>query len=49
MADKPRKKKRNLKDAEAVEVHEDAWERFESTVRRIVPGKPKDERKNTNG
>lgn len=33
------KKKRKLKEAEAVEVHPDAWERFESTVKTIVPPK----------
>jgi hypothetical protein len=39
MADTKRKKKRNLKEAEAVEVHDDAWERFTSTIKKIVPGK----------
>ena len=33
------KKNRKLKEAEAVEVHPDAWERFESTVKTIVPPK----------
>jgi len=42
MADKP-KKKRKLKEAEAVEVYDDAWERFTSTVKEIVP--PKDGRR----
>ncbi|GBE42699.1 hypothetical protein BMS3Bbin10_00762 [bacterium BMS3Bbin10] len=34
------KKKRKLKEAASVEVHDDAWKRFESTVKDIVPGKP---------
>jgi len=51
MTEKP-KKRRKMKEAQAVETHPDAWERFESAVRQIVPpkrGKPepdKDEQNN---
>lgn len=40
MADTKGKKKRKLKDAKAVEVHPNAWDRFTKAVKRIVPGKP---------
>ena len=36
---KPKAKQVKRKEAESVEVEPDAWERFESAVKKIVPPK----------
>lgn len=41
MADTKPKKRRKLKEAEAVETEPDAWERFKAAVHKIAPPKRK--------